>query len=224
MDIKRMHDMVEKLSECAKCEFDKGIENIDACEMGEVTDMLKDLSEAMYYRTLTKAMNESDAEETMYMFNLLGDGRRFFDQYRYADGRFAPKGRGTRKGYTEPPYYHQMPQDYREWESMPEAERMRDLDRALFGRMFFTEPMHDDGMKADMRDVREGRAGANRRSYIETKEMHHGDSTADKDAKMKELEKYMKSLSEDVTELIAGMSPEEKDLTKRKLTALVTKM
>lgn len=29
MDIKRMHEMIEKLSECAKCEIDKGIENID---------------------------------------------------------------------------------------------------------------------------------------------------------------------------------------------------
>ena len=53
MDIKRMHDMIEKLSETAKCEFDKGIENVDACEMGQVMDMLKDIAEAMYYRTLT---------------------------------------------------------------------------------------------------------------------------------------------------------------------------
>lgn len=53
MDVSRMHCMIEKLSECAKAEFDKGIENIDTCEMGQVTDMLKDLAEAMYYRTLT---------------------------------------------------------------------------------------------------------------------------------------------------------------------------
>ena len=54
--------------------------------------------------------------------------------------------------------------------------------------------------------------------------MHNGNSPEDKDAKMKELEKYMKSLSEDVTELFSGMSPEEKQLTKTKLTTLVTKM
>ena len=29
MDVSRMHCMIEKLSECAKAEFDKGIENID---------------------------------------------------------------------------------------------------------------------------------------------------------------------------------------------------
>ena len=63
MDIKRMHCMIEKLSECAKSEMESGIENVDTCEMGKVVDMMKDLSEAMYYRTLTKEMDESDTED-----------------------------------------------------------------------------------------------------------------------------------------------------------------
>ena len=50
MDVKRMHEMIEKLSECAKTQFDKGIDHVDTCEMGKVVDMMKDLSEAMYYR------------------------------------------------------------------------------------------------------------------------------------------------------------------------------
>lgn len=225
MDIMRMHDMIEKLSECAKCEIDKGIENIDPCEMGQVTDMMKDLAEAMYYRTLMKAMEESSADETMEMFERFGDGRRFYDNYRYSNGRFAPKGRGTRRGYVEPPYYHQMPEDYHEWERMPEYDRMRDLDRISMGKMYYSEPMSgNNGMSTGTHDAREGRAGMSRRSYMETKEMHNGNSPEDKDAKMKELEKYMKSLSEDVTELFSGMSPEEKQLTKTKLTTLVTKM
>lgn len=87
------------------------------------------------------------------------------------------------------------------------------------------EPMSgNNGMSTGTHDAREGRAGMSRRSYMETKEMHNGNSPEDKDAKMKELEKYMKSLSEDVTELFSGMSPEEKQLTKTKLTTLVTKM
>ena len=67
MDIKRMHCMIEKLSECAKSEMESGIENVDTCEMGKVVDMMKDLSEAMYYRTLTKTMDESTSEETLEM-------------------------------------------------------------------------------------------------------------------------------------------------------------
>lgn len=64
MDVKRMHEMIEKLSECAKTQFDKGIDKVDTCEMGKVIDMMKDLSEAMYYRELTKTMQEYDSDET----------------------------------------------------------------------------------------------------------------------------------------------------------------
>lgn len=226
-----MHKWAKQIMECVKAKVDGiGIENFE----GQNLDDLKDWTEIAKnivcfdkdYNIVESMKKSEDNEDIMRMLEQYEDypERRFYDHYRYANGRFAPKGRGTRRGYAEPPYYHQMPQDYREWESMPEAERMRDLDRAMLGRMFFTEPMRDDGMKSDTHDVKEGRAGVNRRSYIETKELHNGDSAADKDAKMKELEKYMKSLSEDVTELFSGMSPEEKQLTKTKLTTLVTKM
>ena len=43
MDVKRMHEMIEKLSECAKTQFDKGIDHVDTCEMGKVIDMMKDV-------------------------------------------------------------------------------------------------------------------------------------------------------------------------------------
>lgn len=215
MDIMRMHDMIEKLSECAKCEIDKGIENIDPCEMGHVTDMMKDLAEAMYYRTLMKAMEESSADETMEMFDRFDDGRRFYDNYRYANGRFAPKGRGTRRGYEEPPYWHMTPEIYRE------MEHDRDMDRSS-GRMYYTEPkMSSDG---GMRDRREGKSGMSRRSYMESKELHKGNTPEDKDAKMHDLERYMKELSEDMTELISDMTPEERTMTKSKLSTLVSKM
>ena len=65
MDVKRMYCMIEKLAECAEKQFDAGIENIDTSEMGQVVDMMKDLAEAMYYRELTKAMQEFHAEDVM---------------------------------------------------------------------------------------------------------------------------------------------------------------
>ena len=114
--------------------------------------------------------------------------------------------------------------DYNIVEAMSDAERMRDLDRMSHGKMYYSKPMSGDQMSTGTHDGREGRAGMSRRSYIETKELHHGDSTADKDAKMKALEKYMKSISEDVAELFSVMSPEEKQLAKTNLTMLVTKM
>lgn len=211
MDIMRMHDMIEKLSECAKCEIDKGIENIDPCEMGQVTDMMKDLAEAMYYRTLMKAMEESSADETMEMFERFGDGRRFYDNYRYANGRFAPKGRGTRRGYDESPYFHMTPEMYRG------MEHDRDIDRN-YGRMYYTEPA-TSGM-----NMTESGYDKAKRHYTETKEMHKANTAEDKEHKMKSLENYMKELSGDITELLTDMTAEERTMLKSKLSTLVSKM
>ena len=211
MDIMRMHDMIEKLSECAKCEIDKGIENIDPCEMGQVTDMMKDLAEAMYYRTLMKAMEESSADETMEMFERFGDSRRFYDNYRYANGRFAPKGRGTRRGYDEPPYFHMTPEMYRG------MEHDRDIDRN-YGRMYYTEPT-ESGM-----NMTESGYDKAKRHYTETKEMHKANTAEDKEHKMKSLENYMKELSGDITELLTDMTAEERTMLKSKLSTLVSKM
>ena len=223
MDIKRMHDMIEKLSECTKSEFDKGIESVNTDEMGKVTDMLKDLAEAMYYRTLTNIMEESDVEDALGMLD-----RRFYDDYRYkTTGRYAPKGRGTyvgRRGYEEPPYMHMMNrEDLQDWDSMSERERMRDLDRASRGRMYYTETesMRKDG---GMRDSREGKAGMMRKGYMETKEMHKGTTPQDKEANMHSLETYLKELSEDLTGLLADMTPEERQMAKTRITTLAAKM
>lgn len=207
-----MHEMIEKLSECAKTQFDKGIDKIDTCEMGKVIDMMKDLSEAMYYRELTKAMQESDTDEIMEMFDRYGDGgRRYYDHYRYADGRFAPKGRGTYlRGYEEPPYYHMTPEMY------------RDMDKD-WGRMYYTEPhMSGDGM--GMRDAREGRSGMSRRTYMENKELHKGNTPQDKEAKVRDLNNYMTDLAGDITEIINDATPEEKTMLKNRLSTLITKI
>ena len=208
MDIKRMHCMIEKLSECAKSEMESGIENVDTCEMGKVVDMMKDLSEAMYYRTLTKAMDESTSEETLEMFERYGDGRRFYDKYRYADGRFAPKGRGTyRRGYDEP-YYHMTPEMYREHD----PEWYRDMDRKD-GKMYYTEPI-----------TMESRYDKAKRGYEESKMTHKDNTPEHKQAKMKDLEMYLKELSEDVTQLLADATPEERSMVKNKMQVLTQKI
>ena len=94
----------------------------------------------------------------------------------------------------------------------PMQERMRDLDR-MGGRMHYTEPM------TATRDSREGKSGMMRRSYIEAKEMHK-----DKDTTMQELEKYLKGVSEDITDVIGSMTPEERSMLKSKMSTLVTKL
>ena len=57
MDIDRMCEMLELLTEQVKSEIDNGLEHIDTCEMGQAIDMIKDLSEAIYYRKITISEN-----------------------------------------------------------------------------------------------------------------------------------------------------------------------
>ena len=236
MHIKNIRCIEEKLAEAIRCEFDKGIENVNTAEMGKATDMLKDAAEAEYYARIAKAMEKADSEDEeadKHMLRQLkeqygeDDGRRYYDNYRYMrTGRFAPKGRGTympRRGYETPIEYHMTPEMYQEHD----PEYYRDMDRDM-GRMYYTETgmrgNTGDSSRTGMRDGREGRSGMSRRSYMQTKEMHPDNSQESKQAKMKELEKYMGELSGDITEMIAGASNEEKTMLKTKLQTLVSKI
>ena len=214
-----MHKWAKQIMECVKAKVEAiGLDNFE----GQNLDDLKDFTEIAKniacfdkdYRIVEAMEKSEDNDDIMRMIEQYEDypDRRFYDNYRYANGRFAPKGRGTRRGYIEPPYYHQMPDDYRTWEDKPTQERMRDLDR-MSGRMHYTEPT------TATRDSREGKSGMMRRSYIEAKEMHK-----DKDTTMQELEKYLKGVSEDITDVIGSMTPEERSMLKSKMSTLVTKL
>lgn len=214
-----MHKWAKQIMECVKAKVEAiGLDNFE----GQNLDDLKDFTEIAKniacfdkdYRIVEAMEKSEDNEDIMRMVEQYEDypDRRFYDNYRYANGRFAPKGRGTRRSYIEPPYYHQMPDDYRTWEDKPVQERMRDLDR-MSGRMHYTEPT------TATRDSREGKSGMMRRSYIEAKEMHK-----DKDTTMQELEKYLKGVSEDITDVIGNMTPEERSMLKSKMSTLVTKL
>ena len=220
MHIERMHKMIECLTEKALCELEKGTENGDTCVMGQVVDLIKDLNEAEYKAVIVKAMKKADEEKEEYDKMLLRElkeeygedaGRRYYDHYRYASGRFAPKGRGTyQRGYSEP-YYHMTPEMY------------RDMDRDSRGRMYYTETNMNDGGTSNSR-MSESNYDRAKRNYTETKEMHRANTPQDKEAKMRDLEKYMKELSADITDLMSGMSQEEINMAKSKLTTLVSKM
>ena len=227
MHVKRIHDMIEKLTKCAEMEFEKGVENINAEEMGEVTDMIKDLAEAEYYAKISKAMDESEyGEDYDYMGAYDEHSRKGYrGQPRDSKGRYV-----SRRGYES----RMMPE--MDWDDM---EYMRDMDRD-YGKMYYTDGMNGSsrgGSSSGMsngsnrgysqggnRDSREGRSGQSRRSYMESKEMHKDNSPESKQHKMKELETYMKDLSEDVTEMIGDMSQEEKTMLKNKMQVLMQKI
>ena len=209
-----MHKWAKQIMECVKAKVDGiGIDNFE----GQNLDDLKDFTEIVKniacfdkdYRIVEAMEKSEDNEDIMRMLEQYEDypERRFYDHYRYADGRFAPKGRGTyRRGYEEPPYWHMTPERYRD------MEYSRDMDKEN-GRMYYTEPMHT-----------ESRYESAKRAYTESKELHKGNDPQDKEAKMRELEKYMKEMSDDLLNLMKGMSQEEMNMAKSKLSVLVSKM
>lgn len=60
MHIKNMHDMIEDLTSCTKEAMRNNKSKIGDYPIGDVVDMIKDLTEAEYHATITKAMEESE--------------------------------------------------------------------------------------------------------------------------------------------------------------------
>ena len=149
--MERLKHMKEALMCCVEGQMGH-LDKVDAKELGEAIDMLKDLEEAIYYATITKAMNEPADS---------------WDKHRWSKK-------------------HKEDWDDEDW---------------------------------DEDDMKEGRSGRVRRLYMVGKEKHH-----DTAAQMRELEKYMKELSEDILDMIKESTLEEKQYLSKKITMLASKI
>ena len=219
-----MHKWAKQIMECVKAKVEAiGLDSFE----GQNLDDLKDFTEIAKniacfdkdYRIVEAMEKSEDNEDIMRMLEQYEDypDRRYYDHYRYANGRFAPKGRGTRRGYEEPPYYHMYPYD--------DMEHMRDMDRDDRGKMYYSEPAGNvSGSNNMSRNYSESNYDRAKRNYTETKELHKGNTQEDKEHKMKSLDGYMKELSTDITHLLGDMAAEEKNLLRTKLSTLVSKI
>lgn len=238
-----MHNMIEKLTKCAEMEFEKGVENVDTKEMGDVIDIIKDLAEAMYYRTLVVAMEDSEYGEDYDEYGPMEDGRRGYrgQPRSKSSGRYMSRGDGRRsnrgrRGYDEPMGDYEMtPEMYR----MYSPEYLRDIDR-MDGKMYYSGGSSSGGNSSSGMSTQGGSMGGSqggsrgysdggqqtsrtenaRRGYVEAKEMHKGNSAEDKETKRKELDKWITEFSSDVKQMVGEMSPEEKTVLKAKLNSL----
>lgn len=261
MDTKHIHCMLEDMAEYGKemisCATGSGNVNLD--DAGKIIDIVKDLADAEYHALIAKEMrkaHEEEEEEEKYMLRMLKDEhkdeykrmreeygedegeKRFYDNYRYANGRFAPKGKGSyrprsgRRGYEEPPYYHMMPDDYKEHD----PEYWRDMDRRT-GKMYYTDASmtgnapttttgndgnvrgYSDGYADGMKDGRksgESRYDRARRGYQETKAMHKGNTPEDKQITMREAEKMLNVVFDEIDEMLEDAPQELKNMVKTK--------
>ena len=74
-----MKDKFEWIEDTLLCAVESQISdlsNVDTAELGEVIDMIKDLEEAKYYCTVTKAMHEGEEEESRMYYTTSGQIRR----------------------------------------------------------------------------------------------------------------------------------------------------
>ncbi len=209
------------------------LNEVDTEELGDAIDMIKDLEEAIYYCTVTEAMNKQESEMSMGMKK--GDHHQTpeDDRMYYSGGypmMYADGGRRRREDGT---FYAEGGQNYAnggQSNSGGGGQNYMYADgggqsgsgggqsymyaggtNSSNGRNYYDEPM--------WRDEREGRSPMSRRMYMEAKH-----TNKDKATQLRELEKYMQELSQDITEMIADASPEEKQYLEKKITALASKI
>lgn len=209
-----MHKWAQEILKTVKSNVESiGIGNFE----GKNLDDLKDWTEiakniACFDKDfkIVEAMEKSEStEESMEMIS------------RYENYPSKSKSRG----YQEPPYWHMTPDMYYDWLDMPEEERMRDLDRLRYGRMYYSEPRKGANKPFDAKGIEdnvqkyESRYDRARRSYTETKELHRGNTKEDTDANMHGLESFLTIIDEDLKDIMPGLSASEKAMLKAKITS-----
>ena len=208
MNMENLKKMKECLVSIAENQVYGNIDKVNAEELGEVMDMIKDLSEAVYYCTITESMEKQAREE-----NWNSQPMEYYDpRYRekYNNGSMYARDGGRR----------------------PNNDRsngmIRRYDDGQVSYSMYYDPMstgyvYRDGMMQDShypmsRDPKEGRSGERRKMYME------GKGYKDKTKLMQDLESYMQELATDMAEMIQDASPEEKQLLQNKIATLATKV
>lgn len=145
--MERLKYMKETLMACVEKEL-CNIGGADTTELGEAIDMIKDLEEAIYYGTITKAMEEKEQEDKYHYYTPMMYYRPEpnYDPYRDMD-------RGNGKMYYSGD--HNAP------------HHTQNGEHKIYNEKEYPMPL-------DMRDHREGRSPISRKGYMEGKEMHHG--------------------------------------------------
>lgn len=216
--MEKLKQMKECLTGIVEGQVYGNLDKVDAKELGEAVDMIKDLAEAIYYCTITEAMEEGAKEN--------GEQKKHGMMY-YAPSAAQPMYRMPHQYPIE--YYDPR---YRERTSTDSMYAQRDgggdnsssstggrggSSRGYREGMMPTEwrPIYDDGM---MRDPREGRSGKYRKMYMDGKGMK------DKSHQMRELEEYIQELGQDLAEMVQDASSEEKALLQQKISTLANKI
>ena len=195
MSVERLKHIKETLLTCVESQI-YDLSEVDAEELGEVVDMIKDIDEAMYYCSVVKAMEEREEPKEPVYYREDPRDMGGNERIRYYGGNgYNGGGSWSSRGGSSSHSGNDSNSD--------------DGDSQHSEREFpyaFT-------------DEREGRSPRSRRMYMEAKE-----TKQDKALQMRELEKYMQELATDITEMVQDASPEERQFLSKKISALATKI
>jgi hypothetical protein len=142
------------------------LDTVDTKELGEAVDMIKDLAEAIYYCTITEAMEKSSEDKDKQ------------NAYYYST-----------TNYNRPMEYSNGKMYYSEGSSssgMGPNNSGNSSNSNSSSNGNGTSYYHEEYWPQEFRDYREGRSPMQRRMYMESKEMHKGS-----EIEMKELESYL---------------------------------
>lgn len=185
--MERLKAMKSMLMSCAEGQMTH-LEEVDAEELGEVIDMIKDLEEAIYYCTVVEAMKgegekSSQAKWQEPVMYYGGNGYSNSNMRSSSSNGSSSTNGSNNSGDSSSSQYSEREYPY------------------------------------EFRDYREGRSPHSRRMYMESKE-----SRQDKATQMRELEKYMQELTQDIVEMVEGASQEEKQYLSKRVSALANKL
>ena len=233
-----MHKLAEKIADCMKAKVEgMGIDNIegqDLVELGMWTDIIKDLVCYDKDKKIIEAMDEAEeSEEAMKYIEMYEDypemRKGYRGQPRDSRGRYMSR---RRMGYEEP--MRMMPEMNREHD----AEYYRDMDK-MDGRMYYssgnTGGQSSSGMSggsmgsqgsqsSGSRGYSDSRYENAKRGYQETKEMHKSGSTEDKQITMKEGEKMVNVILDEIEEMLQDAPAEMKSMVKSKVMTKMQKI
>ena len=219
--MEHLKNMKTKLVECVEKQIGGNLEYTNAQELGEAVDMIKDLSEAIYYCTITEAMEGKDQMkngghypaahyygDTMSR-NYPADGRHPTHSMMYASG-----SQGSSSSYYTPIMYANDGNAQSYGESRYYNPMMYASNGGSTSYMYHS----GEGMYPPTYVEHDGRSYVMRRRYMDGKRYN------DKQVQMQELDKYTQELASDLTDMIKDASPEEKTLLQQKLQTLASKI
>ena len=202
--MKRLEHMKETLVSCVEAEL-CNIKEANTHELGAAVDMIKDLEEAIYYCTITKAMNEPK-QKMMQDMGSQSQHQQQEPKY-YPDTKYMKYSNGEMEGRA---YYSGQgggsngngSTSYYSGNGQNSGSSTRN----------YHDPM--------MRDPMEGRSPMYRKMYMESKKANGPDAAKN----AKELEEYVHELTEDIMEMIEDASAEEKQMLRQKISLLANKI